>query len=370
MSRVTRLMSRRLAAFGFALGATAAACGGGAKGKSTTPTGAGAGSSHAGPNGESMNDSGGEPQLDENGNPTAGTGSDGTGAVGGAGSASAAAGDSEGPPVLPPNFDPDPAQAKVQVDQQLGVAKQALSQPTPDADGALRAARAALAIDASSVDAAAYVAFAYYHKHLYDTAELVLDDVFKREAAKSNAQVYYVYGLVYDVTARPEKAQLAYQKAIELNPNHASALVNLGVHQLKNTQYTEAQQTFERLTNQFQRTDAITMTSLGSAYRGRSADYRPGDGQRDQFVKSAEGAYKRAMQANPSYGPAYYNLGLLYLDTDPYPGIGDAVARLTTAKQYFDQYKNQPGVDIKLYDSRMKDVDKAIKRAQKKKKTS
>ena len=26
--------------------------------------------------------------------------------------------------------------------------------------------------------------------------------------------------------------------------------------------------------------------------------------------------YKRAEQANPSYGPVYYNLGLLYLDTE------------------------------------------------------
>ena len=80
------------------------------------------------------------------------------------------------------------------------------------------AARAALKIDASSVDAAAYVAFAYYHKKQYDTAELVLDDLFKRRAAKQNANVYYVYGLVYDHTNRPEQAVLAYKKAVELNP--------------------------------------------------------------------------------------------------------------------------------------------------------
>ena len=42
--------------------------------------------------------------------------------------------------------------------------------------------------------------------------------------------------------------------------------------------------------------------------------------------------------------------------------------RLNAAKAYLDQYKNMPGVDIKLYDSRTKDVDKAIKRAQKQQK--
>ncbi len=289
----------------------------------------------------------------------------------GSGSGAQASGESGLPPepkVIPPNLDVDPAQAKTQVDQLLGMAKTALSGPTPDPETALKHARAALAIDAASVDAAAMVAFAYYHKKLYDTAELVLDDLFKREAAKRNANVYYVYGLVYDQTSRPDLAIKAYRTAFELNPAHASALVNLGVHQLKNSQYQEAQQTFERLTQQFQRTDVVTLTSLGSAYRGRSAEYPPGSPDRDSFVLKAEREFKRAEATSPSYGPLFYNLGLLYLDTDPYPGIADAVQRLQIAKSYFEKYKNMAGVDMKLFDSRMKDVDKAIKRAEKAKK--
>ena len=31
--------------------------------------------------------------------------------------------------------------------------------------------------------------------------------------------------------------------------------------------------------------------------------------------------------------------------------------RLNAAKAFLDQYKNMPGVDMKLYDERMKDVD-------------
>ena len=353
-TRVLTSMARRI---GTVLLCLAAACGGGNKGGKTTPGGGSAGSGQTG-----MNDPG-----DPNG--TGGTGSAGD-PNGGTGGTDPGGGDGSnpggGPPIIPPNLDPDPAQAKTQVDQHLTVAKAALSAPTPDPETALREARLALQIDAASVDAASMIAFAYYHKKLYDTAELVLDDLFKREAAKTNANVYYVYGLVYDKTNRPERAVLAYKKAVEINPSFASALVNLGVHQLKNSQYVEAQATFERLTKEFNRTDAITLTSLGSAYRGRSADYPQGAAEREQFVRTAEAAYKRAMQANGSYGPAYYNLGLLYLDTDPFPGISDPLLRLRTAKSYFDQYKNMPGVDIKLYDSRIKDVDKAIKRAEKK----
>jgi tetratricopeptide (TPR) repeat protein len=265
----------------------------------------------------------------------------------------------------------DPAQAKSQVDQHLAVARQALSAPTPDADTALREAKEALKIDATSIDAAAYYAFAYYHKKQYDTAELVLDDVFKRDAAKKNAGIYYVYGLVYDHTNRPDQALLAFKKAVELNPNFASALVNVGVHQLQNKQYGEAQTTFERLTKEFSRNDAITLTSLGSSYRGHAADYPAGSGDRNTLIVQSEAAYRRAVQANPNYGPAYFDLAMLYLDADPFPsgnGTLDTMQRLNASKDFLDKYKNMPGVDMKLYDERTKDVTKAIKRASKKSK--
>ncbi|MGE3454214.1 MAG: tetratricopeptide repeat protein, partial [Kofleriaceae bacterium] len=339
--------------------AGAVACGGGGKGGSTTP---------------SQNGTGGDGQsMTDTGDPTGPSGGDGTpggtdpGSPGGSpgGTPGGGTDPNGGPAIVPPNLDPDPAQARSQVEQHLTVARNALAAPTPDSETALREARLALSVDAANVDAAAMVALAYFHKKLYDTAELVLDDLYKRESAKGNANVNYVYGLVYDKTNRPERAVLAYQKAVQINPNHASAMVNLGVHQLRNGQYGEAQRTFERLTQQFKRADAVTLTSLGSAYRGRSADYQGGAPEHDQFVRSAEQSYKRALQANNGYGPAYYNLGLLYLDNDPYPGMTDPMQRLTTAKQYFEQYKSMPGFDIKLYETRMKDVDKAIKRVQK-----
>ncbi|HEY4176165.1 MAG TPA: tetratricopeptide repeat protein [Kofleriaceae bacterium] len=340
------------------------ACGGGDKKGPATPQQPG----KKAPNGESMkdgNDPDGGSVATGSGtfNPTGGTGSGSNGGTDGSGSGS----DQPAAEVVitPPNFDPDPAQAKTQVDAHLTVARGALSGTTPDGDTALREAKAALAIDAANVDAAAMVALAYYHKKLYDTAELVLDDLYKRDTAKNNANVNYVYGLVYDVTNRPERAMLAYQKAVQLDPNHVSALTNLGVHQLKNGQYTEAQATFERLTREFKKNDAITLTSLGSAYRGRSADYASGSGDRNNLVQQAEQQYKHALQADNGYGPAYYNLGLLYLDNDPYPGLTDPMARITASKQYFDQYKNMRNVDMKLYDERLKDVSKIEKRIQK-----
>jgi tetratricopeptide (TPR) repeat protein len=334
------------------------ACGGAAAKPTTPKAGAGSGSS------QSMNDTG-DPTMPSGGEGS-GSGSAGTSAFGGSDPQAGAEA-----PVVFPNLDPDPTQAKSQVDQHLAVARQALSAPTPDADTALREAKEALKIDATSIDAAAYYAFAYYHKKQYDTAELVLDDVFKRDTAKKNAGIYYVYGLVYDHTNRPAQAVLAFKKAVELNPNFASALVNLGVHQLQNKQYAEAQVTFERLTKEFNRNDAITLTSLGSAYRGHAADYPAGSGDRNTLITQAEAAYRKATQANPNYGPAYFDLALLYLDADPFPsgaGTLDTMQRLNAVKDFLDKYKNMPGVDMKLYDERTKDVNKAIKREDKRRK--
>jgi tetratricopeptide (TPR) repeat protein len=342
------------------------ACGGGSKKGNTTPTGGG-GSAATGD--QSMKDT---PTPDMNAG--GGTGGGSTGGGGGAttgGGDTAGGGDTSGPAITYPNYDPDPAQAKAQVDQHLAVAKNALNAPTPDADTALREAREALKIDAANLDAAAYVAFAMYHKKQYDSAELVLDDVFKRPAAKENANIYYVYGLVYDHTNRPEQAVLAFKQAVQLNPNLTSAWIDLGTHQLQNKQYQEAQATFEKVTQQLGKNNEITLTDLASAYRGRSGDYAPGSGDRNNYILQAEATYKKALNANPNYGPAYYDLALLYLDADPFPSGGgslDNMQRLNAAKQFLDQYKNMPGVDIKLYDTRAKDVDKAIKREEKKRK--
>ncbi len=364
MTRVPSSMGRNFGALLLSL--VIVACGGGDKKGKTTP--GGSGTTITTDNSQSMNDRDPTGDATTGGNPGANPGGPGgTGSLPSPNGGGATADDS-GPPIIAPNLDPDPQQARAQVEQHLQVARSALSAQTPDAETALKEARLALAIDASNVDAAAMVAFAYYHKKLYDTAELVLDDLYKRDAAKTNANVNYVYGLIYDRTNRPERALLAYQKAVQINPNHASALVNLGVYQLKNSQYNDAQATFERLTKEFNRIDAVTLTSLASAYRGRSADYQAGSAERNQYVQSAEANYKRATQANANYGPAYYNLGLLYLDNDPFPGVADSVQRLNAAKGWFDQYKNMPNVDMKLYDARMKDVAKAIKRAEKQKK--
>ncbi len=374
---------RHLGTIGMALAlAAAVACGGGSKKKPTTP-GAGSGSgSTADPGG--MNDTG-DPSGD--GVPTTGGGGGGGdlggggggdmggggGGGGGGGDDPLASGEPAPPPILPPNLDISPDQARSEVDRHLRQARGMLAAAKPDPDGAIIEAKAALAVDGTNVDAQIAIAHAYYLKRLTDTAEVILDTLYnkRRAAVENNAYLNYVYGLIYDRNNEPTRAFAAYRKAVSLDGNFASALVNLGVHQLRNKQYGDAVATFERLTSSLGRNDATTWSSLGSAYRGQAADYDPGSSNKNRLLGQAETAYKRALSANQSYGPAYYNLGLLYLDADPFPdggGAMDTLVRLNRAKTYFDEYKNMPGVDLALYDERMKDVTKLIKREEKKRK--
>jgi tetratricopeptide (TPR) repeat protein len=331
-----------------ALIAVVAACGSGSKKKDTTPTGgSGGGTDPTGMTGGTDPTGGG--------GTTGGTDPSGTGGSGG--------GSTTKPIIKPPDLDPDPAMAKQQVDGYLKVARQMLAQNPPDADGALAQAKQALGVDAASVDAAVVIAHAYVAKKLVDTAEVMLDELLKRPSAKDNASLYYVYGLVYDKQKKKAEAVLAYKRAIELDGSYASARINLGVHQLANKQYDEAASNYEKVI-QLGRNDAEIQNSLGAAYRGQSANYDPGASQRTALLEKAEAAFKQATKLDANYGQAYYNLGVLFLDADGLNGLS-TLDRLNTSKGFFDQYKNAPGFDLALYDDRMKDVQKLIKREEK-----
>ena len=377
-SYVYRPMGRlvRLGLVLLALGAGATACGGKDKKKPTTPTGdkTGGGSDAEGmkdgdvPDGEGgvANNRGGGGGGDGAGVGDKLPGTEGQGTEGSGGGTDEPA----APEIKPPNLDISPEQARTEVDRHLRAAKGMLGQKTPDPDGAIREAQAALAVDGTSIDAIVTIAHANYHKRLYDTAEVILDGLLERRpTSQQNPYLYYVYGLVYDKMGEAPRAFAAYRQAVKLSPSYVAALINLGVHQLTNKQYADAVATYEKLTGDLDKSDAATWSSLGSAYRGMSGDYDPGSPQRDQWLAKAESAYKRSQAADRNYGPAYYNLGLLYLDADPFPtdsGPMDTLARLNRAKTYFDEYKNMPGVDMKLYDERTKDVTKLIKREEKK----
>ena len=201
-------------------------------------------------------------------------------------------------------------------------------------------------------------------KKFYDQALDVLGKAAKRGGAK-NRQVHFLFGLVYDKTNRPDEAFTAYQRAVTLAPNYKSALMNLGVHYLRNQRYSDAASAYERLTGQLNYTSAAAWTNLGSAYRGQAAASGLAEASRNRLILKAETTYKRAISRNKNYPNAYYNLGLLYLDSDPFPqgsGEMDRLKRFKRAKTYFDEYRRLPGADTKRVDAVAATAQKLIDR--------
>lgn len=268
--------------------------------------------------------------------------------------------------VAPPDLDiADQAQVD-RVKQHLQAAKEALKKRQREPDQAIAEARAALAVDPTNIDAVAMLAHAYHAKRFYDTAEVLLDITFKEhKKAKTAPSIYYVYGLIYQDTERPEQAIVAYEKAIELDPNYVSASINLGVHYLRNKRFAEAIKIYERVTGQLGVASAVTWNNLGTAYRGHSEDYPADSKRRNELLRQAEETYKRALSTDSKYANSYYNLGLLYLDADPFPGSDgvplETLKRLERAKTYFDEYAAMGG-DAELVGARDKEVKKLIKR--------
>lgn len=330
--------------------AVLAACGGGKdKQAATTPGQASAGGA---PGGGGMRDEGGGEGGEGEGGGEAGGGEGGEGGE---------------PSIRPPGVDLTPEQQKQQVELHLKRGRSAISGGARDPNLAAQEAQLALQADETSVDAMVLLAHANYIKGYNDQAEDILDKAFKR-GGDGNKQGHFVMGLIYDRTNRPDKAMAEYEKAVAADRNYTSALMNLGVHYLKNKRWADALALYDRLANELKYQSPAVWTNLGSAYRGRSADFNTSDvQQRNDLLGKAEQAYKRAIAANKNYGNAYYNLGLLYLDADPYPeGTGemDRLKRLQRAKTYFDEYRRVPGSNMKLADDQAAVVQKLIDKEQ------
>jgi tetratricopeptide (TPR) repeat protein len=273
--------------------------------------------------------------------------------------------DAETPPEFkPPGLDIAPAERDRKVKKHVQKGTSAL-QNNADPDRAISEAKSALLVDETSIDAMVILAHGNVVKGYYDLAEDILLKAFAR-GGKSNKKAFFLLGLVYENTKRPEKAPIAYQNALTLDPNYKSALMNLGVNHLGSKRYQDAVKIYERLTSELGMDQASVWTNLGSAYRGHSNDFVNTDiTMRNKLVLKAEESYKRAISRDKNYGNAYYNMGLLYLDADPYPvgnGEMDRVKRLKNAKTYFDEYRRLPKSDQKLVDETAAVAQKLIDR--------
>ncbi|MBT8493542.1 MAG: hypothetical protein KJO07_10830 [Deltaproteobacteria bacterium] len=371
-------------------------CGGKDKKKGTTPATAGTGGAQTQPqNPEDIdpNVSGDVPTstFGDGGGAAGGGGGGGGAAGGGAGGQTAGGGSTGGgatstpappPPIKPPGLDLTAAQKAQKIKGNLRKAGTAMAKNPPDAETGIAESKAALAVDETNLTAMLYLAHGNYAKGYYDIAEYVLVQAEKTKGGQRSPKLYLLQGLVFQATEREDKAERAFGKAVSLNGNYRSALINLGVYHIKNKRYGKARTVYEKLTGPLGSKSAAAWTNLGSAYRGLTGQSGLDDQSKRKLLLRAESSFKKALTLRKRYANAYYNLGLLYLDADPFP-VGskdmDTLKRLDRAKTYFEEYSRQPGADKKLakeqmavaqklYDREKRIRDKRRKREEKRRK--
>ena len=110
---------------------------------------------------------------------------------------------------------------------------------------------------------------------------------------KGNPRAYYMIAVIYQKIGEVAKADENFKRAVELSPKNPDVRNAYGTFFCSQRRYTEAQQQFAKaLENPLYNTPWVAMTNAGTC--AASA------GNRSQ----AESEYRRALNANPRFGPA------------------------------------------------------------------
>jgi len=167
---------------------------------------------------------------------------------------------------------------------------------------------------------------------------------------KNNAEALLLRGLIYKEQGSRALAIQDLQKALELRPDLVEARVQLSSYFLESGNAKDAQEMLEPALK-YDADNVIAHLNLGDAYRLLG---RPADSKRElEWVKGRDSTIAQV----------HYDLGLLYLFTDNFPGVTPAQA-VDTAIDELNQYKKmKPRVAGGTPD----DTDELITRAKTKK---
>lgn len=117
-----------------------------------------------------------------------------------------------------------------------------------------------------------------------------------------NANAFLMYGMNYKEMGREQDALLYFQKAVENDPSIVDAWINLGQinAKLKNP---IAAQYFE---------SAVEANPKSVEALHAKADFL----REENKLGDAISAYRKVIKVDPQYDPAFFNMGLIYLDLD------------------------------------------------------
>jgi type IV pilus assembly protein PilF len=180
-----------------------------------------------------------------------------------------------------------------------------------------RKANDSIALDAQNSPGDLYVAMAAEYYRLGD-----MDGALRRaEQAitedKSNPRAYYVLAVIYARLGQNARAEENFQKALEISPNNPDILNAYGTYFCAQRRYPEAQAQFAKaIANPLYADPWLSMTNAGTCAAGAGN------------TAQAETEYRRALSANPRFGPALFKMADLEFNRDNLKG----------AKAYLDRF--------------------------------
>jgi tetratricopeptide (TPR) repeat protein len=169
------------------------------------------------------------------------------------------------------------------------------------------------------------------------------------------ADAYLKRGLARYAFSEYDAAIADYSKAIKLQNNLKDAYYNRGVAYYWLSKNDLAQKDFEKAL-QIDAKDARTHTALGVLYA------KLGETEHKKYFALAEKSYKKAIESNPEYASAYYNLALLESEKAPKKAL-ELLDRYTSLKKDADGFllKGIVQNNLKQYEKALQDLAEAEK---------
>jgi len=211
-----------------------------------------------------------------------------------------------------------------------------------DFDQAQRSLQAVLALDSDNLVAYEGLARLYYERAVAGDrsyallADLVVTQAHRRATAtgRTSAELWNIQGLLALQGEEPTRALRAFEKAIDLDPQHVNARLNAALLELELRNFASAEENLE------------VVAGLGSGARKHEATLALGVAKRGtRDFSGAEQAYAQAFELNGSDPRPLYNAGVLYQEHVAPKSDGDGVREGESATAYFERFANMAKKD-------------------------
>ncbi|MFO7865516.1 MAG: tetratricopeptide repeat protein [Candidatus Aminicenantes bacterium] len=230
------------------------------------------------------------------------------------------------------------------VHQRMGFAQMEIE----DYEGAIESLGKAVEKDPGDTRLKAKLAEAHRAAEQYEEAEKIYEGL--AEANPDEARVYYNTIIqMYDNAGMPDNAIDAAKKIVELDPENADAVYNLGYMYVKEERFQEAVETFNRAI-EIRPSFEYAYMNLGFSY-SQLNQYGNAIQAFQELVKlnpdndnawfniavnymqqkkwsSAVEPLRKVIELRPDYPLAYYNLGIVYLNMGDNPSARQAYLKL------------------------------------------